>query len=474
MKVLKIIGIVLLVILLSGGIYYLYSNYKNNKANASVFQAIPKDADAVFTINLEAFMKLIISNLGDVMGLAEKLGDEQRAEKFQSEVANTGINFSKKIVCFMEGDQISAMLPLLSVNDFSSYLDGMVNNGKLEKISDDEYYSRDLEAYVTFSDQLCYLSRVRRGFISTAQEFWKEIQTNPSKDISPELEKLRDAKAHFSFMMNEDEMAKRSPYFKHSPSASSHLYFEDGELKIISEAFTSSGTIEKHPFKANGSKIAEEGLVQFHSNLSFDEKDWEYWLEKGFYNQLLTELTQMSSSTSNFISKTEGQFNFVLNGLDQETIETISYEYDDNFNKIEVKDSKVINELNYIANFLLKDDFKNDSESFKIMPTQEEFITLDGNNLWLSSEQAHTHSLMASDEIISLNINIQEVNQLADQMNIPAAFRGGEVLRFFNELDFTVKMENDNRLNSELLVKTGDEEMNSLIYLVDKLLVMSR
>ena len=152
MKGLKIaLGIIVVLVLLAG-VYYLYSKKVNDQANADVFQAIPETADAVFVINIEAFVKLAFSNITDLMELSKKFQKEDRAESFQNEVQSSGINLSRKVVLFAEDEVLSVLIPIENTSEFSAYLKKLASNGTLSSISQNEFYSSDLESYITFSD----------------------------------------------------------------------------------------------------------------------------------------------------------------------------------------------------------------------------------------------------------------------------------------------------------------------------------
>ncbi len=469
MKGLKIALGSIAVLLLLAGVYYLHSKKVNDQANINVFQAIPETADAVFVINLEAFVKLAFSNISDLLKLSDKLEKGDRTESFQNEVQLSGINLSRKIIVFLEEETVSALIPIQSKSEFSAYLQKLTASSKLSSISETEFYSPDLKSYITFSDKICFITMSPSTNVSLAQEAWKGITAINGNPLDPALEELQNSDEHFSFYIKEDEISARNSFFKHSPSAISHLSFRDGEI-LLSGLIESNDDEATNPFSKLGESLPKSSIASIYVNLDTSPEMWDYWLQKSAAKILADDFTR-SFTDSRELVNWDGLFNFSVNGTDNVDIESITYSYDDNFEPIEEKTLKAVTQLTYTGNLTLHTIPSNNLKLDKLLPSQSHYSQIIDSTLWFSTTENYPKETIANPNAIHAYLDFIELNSIADKLNIPSSFRGGGVLELIKEAELKVTTIG-NQISTKLVIRTAEPEKNSLIYLTGQLSAM--
>ena len=470
MKGLKIaLGIIVVLVLLAG-VYYLYSKKVNDQANADVFQAIPETADAVFVINIEAFVKLAFSNITDLMELSKKFQKEDRAESFQNEVQSSGINLSRKVVLFAEDEVLSVLIPIENTSEFSAYLKKLASNGTLSSISQNEFYSSDLESYITFSEKICFITMSSKMNISLAQETWNGITSQNQRVLEPALEKLQNSDEHFSFYMKEDEMSARSPFFKHSPGTVLHLSFNDGEI-LLSGLFESNDQKAKNPFNYSGESLPKSSIASVFVNIDTSQEVWDYWLEDGKMKRLTDDLIH-SISDSKELMNWSGLFNFSINGAENVEVESITYSYDDNFKPIEEKTVKTVSQLVYNGNIKFDSIPSDKLKLDKLLPSQSHYSQRIDSTLWFSTAEDSAVETLPNPNSIHAFVDFIKLNSVADKLNIPSSFRAGRLLELAKEAELKVTSIGS-KVSTNLVIRTSDLEKNSLIYLAGEVAPMN-
>ncbi len=463
MKIIRIILIVLAVLLFIGGIVYLINKNQNDSANANVFKAIPADADAVAVINLEAFMSLFFRNISDVLELSEELKDNTHAEKLQKEMKLSGINLSRKVAIFMQGDQTNVLVPIKNTDDFTSYLEEMVKNSSLSRLEANEFYSHELEAFLTFDKKLCFISQCKKNDVDQARNKWIQIQANLQSEapVAEEIQKLQNAKEHLALYMKENQMAARSMEFKHSPAALSRLTFEDGRIKITS-LLSSSEVDIKNPLQTDGKGVPKSDYLSIHIDVD-PSANWDYWLTESAINEL-KERVDNSSSSSNQFENWAGEFSFSLTGIENNIAEVISYEYDDNFNAIEKKEMREVKQLGYTGNMSFIDSVPSSLTVSEIVPAQTTFSTIEDKTLWFGSKENISMTNVNQDASIYLSANPANLIDMAIEMGIPFAKMGKRFTTLAEEIEISA-IPNGNTIESEVIISMPDKDMNSLVYL---------
>jgi len=463
MKGLKIALGSIAVLVLLAGVYCLYSKKVNDQANINVFQAIPETADAVFVLNIEAFVKLAFSNISDLLELSDKLQKGDRTESFQNEVQSSGINLSRKIIVFLKEETVSALIPIRGKSEFEAYLKKLTTNGTLSSISETEFYSSDLESYITFSDKICFITMSPRTNISLAQEAWKDITAIKENTLDPALEELQNSDEHFSFYIKEDEISARNSFFKHSPSAISHVSFNDGEI-LLSGLIESNDDEATNPFSKPGESHPKSSIASIYVNLDTSPEMWNYWLQEGAAKKLADDFTH-SFSDSRELVNWDGLFNFSINGTENVAIESITYSYDDNFEPIEEKTVKTVTQLAYTGNLKLDTIPSNNLKLDRLLPSQLHYSQIIDSTLWFSTSENYPKETSANPNAIHAYFNFIELNSIADKLNIPSSFRAGGILELIKDAELKVTTIG-NQISTKLVIRTAEPEKNSLIYLV--------
>ncbi len=471
MKALKIIGIVILSVLLLGGIIYFISKTQNDSANASVFKSIPEEADAIVVINLEAFMTLALTNISDLIELSEGLKGEKDMENFQNEAQLSGINLSRKVAIYLKDDRFNVLVPVKSKTNFKNYLDEMVAASKLTSLSDTEYYSSDLQAYINYNSELCFISQMGRSEVEEGLSAFNEITAPKTEEFSLNeyYLKLQDTDEHLAFCMKEDEMAFRSPVFEKSPFQFTELTFEDGLIRVVSQSSSNNPDV-KNPLKKGGRKALESEYLSFHVNLNPDA-ELDYWLTEKALNEWNKELSgpNAKASSKEFIEKWNGLFNFCITGSKTSLEEVITYDYDDNFNLVEKKKLMEQASLDYegyigfdeplSSNDFLKDQIENDNLYFS--QGQD-------NSLSFSSSENFTTNTENSDHALHLVAYPGGLIDLGSEVGLPFIQIADRFKDIIRKIELTANPA-DNSIESELLIYTGDKDKNSLIFLASEM-----
>lgn len=463
MKIRNIILLSILGIILVAAIYFLVRRASNNQANINVFQAIPDDADGIAVLNVEAFMSLFFSNLGDVWELKDEFEGNRRTKELNNELQLSGINLSRKVVLYMTGNKFNVLVPISSEEKFQDYLMKLDEDTPLKSLGNNQYYSSELGGFISFNDKVCFLSQCSNSETSDAQIKWNEIKnpTNEKRVLSSTISELAESDQHFSFYMKEDEMAERSPFFDHSPAGVTSLTFEDGLIRIKSTLSTANSDVQ-NPLISGGQSLANDKYMNLHVNLNLSA-DWSYWLsEQGKY-EFEGALDELGISKA-FIDSWKGNFNLALTGIETVTEEVVSYDYDENFNKIEKKELGEVKKLGYQISYTGEEtDFEmkgldilgiGSGQSSSIDNTQ--FYTSNGENPEVSN---------TNNSGISLVMSPKNMLQLAIDQGFGLAALGQSYSDLIDKISITSNP-NGQSIESEAIITLSDKEKNSLIYLI--------
>ncbi|MFK7755908.1 MAG: DUF4836 family protein [Flavobacteriales bacterium] len=470
MKVLKIIGIVLVCLLFIGGIIYLINKSQNDSANASVFEAIPADADAVMVINIEAFMTLILTNLPDIIELSEELKGDQDMEKFQKEAQLTGINLSRKVAIYLKNERVNVLVPVTSKQVFGDYLEDLALKSNLTALSETEYYSSDLGAYINFNEELCFISQMRRSEVEGGLSEWNKIITpKEGYELSAEFSNLKETDEHLAVFMKENEMALRSPVFEYSPAQFSTLTFEDGLIRIDSKV-TSDKPDLKNPLREGGIGSVASDYLSFHANIN-PESDLDFWLT----NEARTEWEKgladadAKESSKEFLKKWNGLINFSITGTEKGLEEVITYDYDDNFNLVEKKELLEKSNMSYTGYLGFneplssKDFLKDQIENDKLF-----FSEGSDNSLTFSSSENISNETPSSEHAVHLVAYPKALIELGADIDLPFVQMADRFKDVFRKVELIANPDG-NTINSELIIYTGEEDKNALIFLAGEL-----
>ncbi len=465
MKIKNIILISVLGIILVGTSYFLVKRAINNKANMNVFQAIPEEADGVMVVNLEAFITLFFKNIGDVWEMRDEFSGDNYSEEFSQELQLSGINLTKKIVLFLTDNQINVLVPISNARKFEEYLLNL-DGSLLEEIGENQYYSSAIGGFVGFNNNVCYIKQCQTNENNKAKADWTSIQNseNLKNKLSPELNRLAESKEHFSFFMKEDEMALRSPYFDHSPANETFLTFEDGLIKIKSTFSTSKPEI-KNPLISGGPSLAKSDYLNFHLNID-PSVDLSYWLSDLGEKQLKRSIYQLGFE-EDFINSWQGNFNMAISGIETAKDEVITYEYDDNFNKIEKKSIEEIKRLGYQMSYT-GEQTELELRGLEIFGIRNGKFISDQNIQYFTSNGKKPETSLDNSAAISLDLDPGNLIQLA----IDQGFLMASVLQNYTDLVQDIKLigqSKDQTIESETIIKMSDSQKNSLIYLISAL-----
>ena len=305
--------------------------------------------------------------------------------------------------------------------------------------------------------------------VSLAQEAWKGITAINENALDPALEELQNSDEHFSFYIKEDEISERNSFFKHSPSAISHLSFKDEEI-LLSGLIESNNDEAPNPFNKLGESLPRSSIASIYVNLDTSPEMWNYWLQKGAAKTLADDFTR-SFTDSRELVNWDGLFNFSVNGTDNVDIESITYSYDDNFEPIEEKTLKAVTQLTYTGNLTLHTIPSNNLKLDKLLPSQSHYSQIIDSTLWFSTTENYPKETIANPNAIHAYLDFIELNSIADKLNIPSSFRGGGVLELIKEAELKVTTIG-NQISTKLVIRTAEPEKNSLIYLTGQLSAM--
>lgn len=465
MSIKKIILFSLLAIAGIVAIYYLAQRSANNQANVNVFQAIPEDADGIAVINVEAFMSLFFSNLGDVWELKDEFEGNQNTEDFNKEMQLSGINLTRKIVFYMTDNQFNLLVPISSQEKFKDYIQNLEGQAAKD-LGNNQYYSSELGGFLGFNENICYVSQCSADDVELAKAKWNAIQSSEAEDkpLSAEISDLAESEEHFSFFMKEDEMAERSPYFDHSPASKSVLTFEDGLIRIKSTLSSSQKEI-KNPLISGGQSLVNSDYLNFHLNID-PSANWSYWLSEAGEIELRNRAKELGL-TEEFINSWEGNFNLALSGIETVEEEVVSYEYDDNFNKVETKKLSEVKKIGYQMSYTgAQTDFS--LKGLEFMGIGSGLFTSEDNTQFYTSNGQTPQVSNENNSAISLKLNPSNIIQLAMDQGFGLAVLGQSYADIFDEITIS-SIPNGETIESETIISLADKEKNSLIYLIGAL-----
>jgi hypothetical protein len=205
--------------------------------------------------------------------------------------------------------------------------------------------------------------------------------------------------------------------------------------------------------------------LNFHLNID-PSVDLSYWLSDLGEKQLKRSIYQLGFE-EDFINSWQGNFNMAISGIETAKDEVITYEYDDNFNKIEKKSIEEIKRLGYQMSYT-GEQTELELRGLEIFGIRNGKFISDQNIQYFTSNGKKPETSLDNSAAISLDLDPGNLIQLA----IDQGFLMASVLQNYTDLVQDIKLigqSKDQTIESETIIKMSDSQKNSLIYLISAL-----
>ncbi len=342
-----IIVIIAAVLAVSAAIFFFFFK----KGDDGILYKIPNQATSVLIVDVPNLgKKLFINDLGK-----ENKSSAELAKSIPDSLAginwnNSGLNFLDKLVLFTIEDTISNtvhihfILPISDVKLFKIFINELAGKFKsvIEKKEDIHVaYYKPLGILLAWNSNYISGMKTSENNATNTYILKKILSTNKEQSIMSD----------FSFAENQskdyDALFYSKPYhnnpFKNLEILNSNIdcltsiiHFNNGVLEIKTELKTKKESLLDKIFISNNNEFIS--LANTDSSLI----NILMKVEPNAFTQIYNQYKGINFTESSFpyLKAWNGKLSFTMNGIRTIENEFITYEFDDNFNKIETKKIK--------------------------------------------------------------------------------------------------------------------------------------
>ncbi|MFC3559590.1 hypothetical protein [Pedobacter jamesrossensis] len=439
-KFLKITAVIVLSLLI-----FFVGTFKYRQYQANQF-LIPKNANAVVKISVDEIYKTLAANI-----IANPV------YYFKSDLKKDSTNKNDK---FYNGLKIPASLyfyniagapsttffsrfQIKNVKDFENFLRNTLHLEIAKEIGNINIAKSKLGNF-----SICYNSKAAALALATQIENYEPIlldilnEKNFIKTSDSQFKKILTRKEHLAFSNKEN---------------SGWINFNNGVINFCNE-FITNEVIPLSSIKHR--KLSENATIGFWLNANFKSIDKKVYKYKNF-----------SLEKDSLLKYYNNNIDFEWTNSIQQTDSVITYEYNDDFEKVEKVSLKKRNIPLFSLNFSTKQNgFKNylakqglvnlDSNILNknTFPLYKVFIKTDANNINFSTakEQTVNTDKVSSDDFFYLNIDFIRLNK---QLEIPIVTNYFKILK---RLEVKGKAIDQDKANLQGKLELKNEDINSL------------
>lgn len=383
--------------------YFLIKRSKANKA-LTVSEYIPITNGVVGAVNyngLEAIvMKEMFRNPSMLMKLKNDMSEKQLFGDVMAAVIKGGLDKDQKIIFSLSPQIKKGSFVLIAITDEERIQENLKNqlsaySGNsltLKETFIANYYPKEQMGVVLNKDFLLVLAGNEKNVTTT----WKEIttQTNCYQDSNKNIASLIDNEHHISFWTDNNTLTSATNE-KKKDEVITHIDFLDGKLDISATVNT-----ENVYFDNTASKrfSCDTCALSFHLNMKNVATIPTFFNDS--INQKVDSVTQLLNiNYLQFLGNSNGKLDFTILGKGERLEKIVSYEFDDDFNKVKVEKTVATPVVNFVMNLGEKDKemyqyFKNhniikttNKEELLMNPLGKCYVKTEANQLMLTSNQ---------------------------------------------------------------------------------------
>ncbi|MEN8121204.1 MAG: hypothetical protein ABFS35_12690 [Bacteroidota bacterium] len=340
-----VIIILLIGILLSSITVFLIFN---KKQDIDILYKVPKNAASVLVVNtFDLSSKLFFDDLGksskNISGLIEHIPDSLS----DIDLSKSGLEFLDKIVLFSTEDSISLnhtafILTISDIDRFNNFADSISH--KLNFIIEEDkgikqVYYKSLNLILVWNNDFIAGTKAVDDKAGKFKTLKKVLSTRKGQSIMADSNFVKGLANKFDGFFyskpGSENLPKRLGFLNDTvESVSTFINFNDGEIEITASLKQKKGSLLDKLF------INPEKEVYFIENVDSSIVNIDLNVKPAAFFQIARQLKSVKINTKKFpyFAAWDGRMNLVANGSKIIENEFITYEYDDNFNKVEVKE----------------------------------------------------------------------------------------------------------------------------------------
>ena len=343
MKKVILISIIAVIALAVTAIYFFF----NNTAETELLNKVPASAKSVIIINIKGLStKLLIDELSNDEKNADKVAEMLPDSLIEIDWDNSGISLLDKAVLFTTEEdsliQLNLLLPIADFQIFKNFADSLASFEDYTKERQEEEEFLIIEKYkliATWNKNFVLIS----NFSKNTKD--KKLELSNILALKKEESILTDSVFNNKLSNSYDLFLYSKPYsafpkdysqlIKDNISASySFIRLNDGELEIETEIRLKERSLLDNTFSSNQNAsvniIEQNDSVGLSMVLNVNAKALFKAIEN--YSQLKFNIDKIP-----LLNAWNGSAHLIFHPSKTIQNEFISYEYDDDFNKVEVK-----------------------------------------------------------------------------------------------------------------------------------------
>ncbi len=321
-------------------VYFLFSGTKET----DLLSKVPKYAKSVLVIDIKGLStKLLVDELTSDEKSAGKLAEMLPDSLPDIDFTNSGINLLDKAALFtIEFNQdiwVNLLLPLSDYQTFINFKDSLVATGDFtQRTNGDFLVSEKYKLTVNWNNNFVHISNCTFYPINSINGLIETL------NLAPKMSILTDSVFTSKLSGDYDFFLYSTPYENHPKKTAqlissnfaksfSYIRFYDGELVINTEIELKKGSLadsvfkdKKNPVKA----IQPNDSTGLTASLNINAESFFKFLEQ-------FSSVKFDKDKIPLLMAWSGSASFALNSSQLIENEFISYEFDDNFNKVEVR-----------------------------------------------------------------------------------------------------------------------------------------
>lgn len=335
--------ILLFVVIISTVAAIYFSLLQDKKDN--ILAKVPNNAKSVLVVDLQALSsKLLFDELTSGSKNAGKLAKMMPDTLAEIDWLASGISLSEKAILFSTEDitgqsiRLHLLLRVSKAKKFNSFIDSLSKNLNLESINEKVLWSSNFNSSIAWNDDFVLLSFFSKNKKQEARLSKDILLLNKEGSIMTDNNFMKKQTAGFDILLYNKPYTrypkKQNKFIRENiESMVSLIHFNDGELKLESELIPIGGSLLEKLFT-----VYKKPLPNF-SILDSSILEASLDIEAQAFFQITDKLVPIKFNNKKIplLAAWDGRARLSLNGSKLIENEYISYEYDDDFNKVERK-----------------------------------------------------------------------------------------------------------------------------------------
>ncbi len=321
-------------------IYYFFSGTKETE----LLSKVPKNAKSILVIDIKGLStRLLVDELSSDEKSAEKLTEMIPDSLQEIDFSNSGINLLNKAVLFtteLNADiWVNLLLPISNYKKFTEFKDSLIATGEFTKREKGDFIiSKRYQLAVNWDKNFVHVSNCTFYPVNSVSGLIETLKLPQNMSVlndSVFMSKLSGDYDFFLYATPYENHPKKSAEIINSniSKSFSSIRFYDGELVIDAEIELKKGSLIDSIFtnKENPAKtIQHNDSSSFTTTLNVEVKPFFQFLEQ-------FSAIKFNKNKIPLLKAWNGSANMIVNPSKFIENEFVSYEFDDNFNKVEIK-----------------------------------------------------------------------------------------------------------------------------------------